>query len=475
MDDKSKISWLSGCASKRGGIAAHFPWIRASIFLLVLFSVVVPFTSVPRKLKDYAKEVIAAKRESNQPKSAKLVPSPVEKPAPPVVVPEKEEEEKVDEPLVHDIGTHGDILHLSKGFVFDYSFDKKQGRLASIERKDAKSYVAKYKLHVKLPKPSQTIAELQQVSPDLGSMLPGVGLMLEKGKVSNFYYQLYKNKVARMERDLLKFNQLSTKHNFYDCETILNLQHPTSGRKVLLVQADMDVVSDGSDGDRLPEMPDEIVNSTYYQPFTSYGWKKQTETPNPMVAGWSKRLEVAKVELADPKTDAARKSWLKSRMVMLERGVADMQARSFLIAEYDPFIVMPVNLLTHRTGGHAPRVGDYAVVVFGGKLYPAIVGDGGPNFKAGEASLRLARELNERASPYSRPVSDLTVTYLVFCNSRERSAKAPDLKQWHQRCSELIEEIGGLADGIELHQWKDLLAEKRENETPEPATAVPTE
>ena len=51
-----------------------------------------------------------------------------------------------------------------------------------------------------------------------------------------------------------------------------------SGRGVFLLQAEMDVVSDGSDGDRLPVMPEEIVTSTNYQPFTSYGWRKTGST-----------------------------------------------------------------------------------------------------------------------------------------------------------------------------------------------------
>ena len=133
---------------------------------------------------------------------------------------------------------------------------------------------------------------------------------------------------------------------------------------------------------------------------------------------------------------------------------------SFLIAEYDPFIVMPVNMITNRSDKYAARVGDYAVVIFGDKIYPAIVGDGGPTFKVGEGSLRLAKELNPRASSYSRPVSDVTVTYLVFSNSRDTPASAPDYEKWHQRCSELLDEMGGLGEGVELHQWQDLLAPK---------------
>src|SRR5690606_32803914 len=112
--------------------------------------------------------------------------------------------------------------------------------------------------------------------------------------------------------------------------------------------------------------------------------------------------------------------------------------------EYDPFIVIPVNLITASGDPFAPRVGDYAAVVYGSKIYPAIVGDGGPTFKVGEASLRMARELNPKASPYSRPVSDLKVSYVVFPNSREPRREPPDYVKWRDRCQALIDEIGGL-------------------------------
>ena len=128
----------------------------------------------------------------------------------------------------------------------------------------------------------------------------------------------------------------------------------------------------------------------------------------------------------------------------------------------------PVNLLTNRSDPFAPKVGDYAVVVYGEKIYPCIVGDGGPTFKVGEVSLRMAKEINERASPYSRPVSDLTVSYVVFPGSREPKNGPPDYEVWRQKCHELLQEIGGLGDGYQLHQWTDLLPKT------EPAGAAPS-
>lgn len=465
------------------GKTKGFPWLRASFFLLVLFAVIVPFTEVPRKLRDYAKEVILAKREAERQEYVTLeveaeevvhvepeIEPIIDESVSEVVVPATQIEtdpvlvNKAIPSLEHFVGTKGDMVRMSKGFHFDYAFETSKGTLASVERKDKESYVAEYKLKVRLPKASQSLKELSSINPELGDVLPGLQGMLEGAKVSNFYYTLYENKVKRLEREVVKLNELSTKHNFYDCETILNLTHKESGRKMLLLQGDMDVVSDGSDGDRLAEMPDKIVNSAYYQPFTSYGWKKQTKTPNPMVAGWKKRIGNAKSEIADPKTTADRKTWLKARMKMLQRGIDDMEARSFLIAEYDPFIVMPVNVITNRSDPHAVRVGDYAVVIVDDVIYPAIVGDGGPTFKVGEASLRMAKQINKKASPYSRPVSDLTVTYLVFSNSRDLPASAPNYEKWRERCSELLDEVGGLGENYSLYEWEDLLAPKEEIE-----------
>jgi hypothetical protein len=366
-------------------------------------------------------------------------------------------------------GSVTDVRKLRSGIPFktEVKFDK--GGIASKERADEESFTASYQLSLRVPAPAKNMAELENTSPDLSKILPGLPALIEKAEVSSWFQKLYENKVARIRRDAHSLNEVLTKHNVYDCETILNLRAP-NGKPVFFMQAEMDVVSDGSDGDRLPTMPDAIVNSTHYQPFTSYGWKKRTKTPNPMVAGWEKRLANGQLELADPATTAERKAWLRNRIDYLKRGIADLKARSFLIAEYDPFIVVPYEMLTARDS-FAPKVGDYAVVIHGGKVYPSIVGDGGPTFKVGEASLRMAKQINERASPYSRPVSDLKVSYVVFPGSGNPEKGPPDYEQWRKRCTELLEGIGGLGEGYELHTWEDLLKkpEPPAEETPAPA------
>jgi hypothetical protein len=472
--------------SPRGG---GFPWLRASVFLVVLAGVILPFTPTGEKVLRSAKRMIAPP----------AVPAPAAVPAagedPEEMrqqlesrhrqqveeleetyqrdlaalkrqVEEAERRATAPEPPIssHTATSGGDVRTLRSGIPFKTEVKVEKGGVASKERKDAASYTASYQLSIRVPEPSKTMAQLHTVNPRLAALLPGLPAMMEKPEVSRWFYVLYENKTERLKKDATRLNELLTKHNFYDCETILNLTHPVSGRKVFLLQAEMDVVSDGSDGDRLPTMPDAIVNSTHYQPYTSYGWPKRTRTPNPMVAGFEKRIGNARRELADPATTTERKTWLRDRIGMLQRGIADMKARSFLIAEYDPFIVIPVNLLTARES-FAPKVGDYAVVVHGDKLYPAIVGDGGPTFKVGEASLRMAKQINPRATPYSRPESDLVVTYVVFPGSREEKKGPPDYEMWRSKCEALLEECGGLGEGVELHRWENLL--------PDLAPAVP--
>lgn len=378
-----------------------------------------------------------------------------------------------EEPPVVDstLGTVTDVRQLRSGIPFKTEVTIGKGGIASIERKSPESYTASYELALKVPTPAKTLSELETTNKSLSKILPGLPALVEKAEVSSWFYKLYDNKTSRIRTDANSLNELLTKHNLYDCETILQMRGE-SGRRVFFMQAEMDVVSDGSDGDRLAVMPDEIVNSTHYQPYTSYGWPKKTTTPNPMIAGFEKRIQAGEKELADKATTAERKTWLRSRIASLKKGVEDMKGRSFLIAEYDPFIVIPVNIITASNDPFAPKVGDYAVVIHDEKLYPAIVGDGGPTFKVGEASLRMAREINPKSSPYSRPISDLTVSYVVFPGSRESERVPPDYEKWRVKCHELLGEIGGLGEGYQLHQWEDTLPKPPPPE-PEPPVVIP--
>jgi hypothetical protein len=446
-----------------------FPWFGVGFLILVLAGVGTLFTDIPAKVARSIK-VIASPPKTLPGTDEETLALQIEqrlreefedklkqelaglKPQ----KPERETPAKVLPPPETPSGTVTDVRQLRSGIPFKTKVTFEEGKTAVAERLTNDSYTASYELKLRLPKASTTTAELEKANPKLSAILPGLAPLLEKAKVSPAYGTLYKNKADRVRRDAHSLSELLTKHNIYDCETILNIVS-AGGRKVFFMQAEMDVVSDGSDGDRLAMMPDKIVNSTHYQPFTSYGWPKISKTPNPMIAGWEKRMEAGTKEMKNPNTPADRKRWLADRIAMLKRGIADLKARSYLIAEYDPFIVIPVNLLTNRSDPFAPKVGDYAVVIHGEKVYPCIVGDGGPTFKVGEASLRMAKEINNNASPYSRPVSDLTVSYVVFPGSREKKAGPPNYEVWRQKCHELLQEIGGLGNGYQLHQWTDLL------------------
>ena len=106
-------------------------------------------------------------------------------------------------------------------------------------------------------------------------------------------------------------------------------------------------------------------------------------------------------------------------------------------------------------GSDPVKLGDYALVIFGNSIYPALVGDVGPNDKVGEASLRIAKEINTLSTPYNRPVSDLKVTYLIFPDTADKPFCPPDLEKLQARCETLVKEIGGTS--VPLHRWENII------------------
>jgi hypothetical protein len=102
-------------------------------------------------------------------------------------------------------------------------------------------------------------------------------------------------------------------------------------------------------------------------------------------------------------------------------------------------------------------MGDYAAVIYKDRIYPAICGDYGPQTKIGEGSLRLAKAINPKSTPRYRPVSDVSVTYLIFPGSRDLPPGPPDYARWLQRCRALVDRMGGLSSGAAWHQWQDRL------------------
>ena len=351
-----------------------------------------------------------------------------------------------------------DTAKLFNGVTVYAKVEPLPGADATTERVDPNSYVLDLKLQARLPSPNRTIEELAKVSPRLPAVLPGLAAMLPPEPVSPLFAQLYETKIRVLRENLVRLDLLLSRHNFFDCQTVLQLQHPQSHRKALLLQADMDVDADGSDADRMPIGTGAPTN---FKPSTSYRWPKKTPAPNPYLAAAEERLKHAEDEYAFSTTTPERKRELRTAIAQLRAEVFTLKKFSFLIGATDPYIVVP-GAFTH--GHDAVNTGDYALVVFGDAIYPAIVGDIGPNDRVGEASLRLAKQINAQSTPYNRPVSDLKATYLIFPGTADKPFGPPDLNKIQARCQKLADEIGGAT--VPLHRWENII--------PPPPTPTPS-
>src|SRR4029453_2208491 len=179
------------------------------------------------------------------------------------------------------------------------------------------------------------------------------------------------------------------------------------------------------------------------------------------------RLKRAEDEYALASTAPARKRDLRNAITELRAEIGTLKKFSFLIGATDPFIVVPG---TFTRGPDPVKVGDYALVVFSDAIYPVIVGDVGPNDKVGEASLRIAKELNALATAYNRPVSDLKVTYIIFPGTAEKPFGPPDFEKLHA-CSEmLVKEIGGAS--VSLHKWENIIPSPTPSPSPSPSSSA---
>ena len=391
-------------------------------------------------------------------------------PEPEVVVQEKIVEKVVEvpappDPLPRNLVSYRsrmDVAKLFNGINVNSELISEPGKFASIERETDDSYQIDFQLRLRVPTPNATLEQLATINAELPAILPGLKVMVPGGAVSGFYNYIYDLKQKQIQSNITRLESALSRHNFYDCETILELEHPDSGRKVLLVQSEMDVVSDGSDGDRMPTFDDYIAKSQHFQPTTSYAWAKLTKQENPLLSRMKAKLEAAKERYKVKGLTRGENARLESQIKNLPVTIQELRARSFLIAQEDPFIVIPLS--TRRYAGFhdfTPLIGDYAAVIYGNKIMPALVGDYGPSTKTGEASLRITKEIDPESSPYRRPVSDLTVTYVIFPNSRIRPFKQPNLSDWRAQCSRLLDEVGGIGEGYALHEWEDHFAHLR--------------
>jgi hypothetical protein len=357
-----------------------------------------------------------------------------------------------------------DTGKLFNGITLHSSIETQPGTDAATERVDPQSYVIDLKLTARMPAPNKSVEELAKVSPQLPALLPGLAAMITPDSVSPLFADLYAVKLKMLRDNLVRLDALLSRHNFYDCQTVLQLQHPQSHRKALLLQADMDVDADGSDSDRMPIGP---AATTNFKPFTSYRWNKKTPAANPYLPGMEERMKRYEDEYALKTTSPDRKKDLRAGIAQVREEIATLKKFSFLIGATDPYIVIPSAFARHRDGA---KVGDYVLVVFGDQIYPALVGDIGPNDKVGEASLRIAKEISNVATPYNRPVSELKVTYLIFPGTADTPFGPPDLDKIQARCQSLVDEIGGATAA--LHHWENIIPPPP-TPTPSP-TATPT-
>ncbi|MGV3533461.1 MAG: glycoside hydrolase family 75 protein [Chthoniobacteraceae bacterium] len=387
-------------------------------------------------------------------------------PTPPPATPEATPPPKPQPPYVPN--KRIETGRIFNGMQFKAGLETIEGTTATTERDDPESYAVEVMVRARIPKAHKDLAAISKLNPKLPEILPGLAIMLDTAKVSASFDNLYRLKVDNLRRNLNRLDALLSRHNFYDCETILEIEHPVSKRKVILVQSEMDVDSDGSDGDRVPTMEG---LSTTFQPFTSYKWPKQTQQPNPFLATHETKLATVEKDLATPGLAAAKKNELKADQKRLKNAIGDLKRYSFLVGAVDPFIVLPGSMFG-KSKEMPPMVGDYAVVIHENVLYPAIVGDVGPSHKAGEGSTRLCKQLNPRATINNRPVSDLKVTYLVFPGTSERPWSAPDLDKYRAKCDELLKDLGGYQG--ELYTWEDVTKPKPAPVPPAPEPAPTT-
>lgn len=355
-------------------------------------------------------------------------------------------------------GPRGDFTTMFSGIGLKTKLVSTDGDTATEERASPEAYTAEITVRIHMPKAAGSMDQMRSLNPQIGNVLPDLERMLQKGKVSGLYRYLYDLKKEALGDNLERLDRALSRHNFFDLDTVLELEHPVSKRKVLLMQADMDVVSDGSDGDRMPVFDDAILKSSFFQPSTSYGWPKMTTRVNPVIPKLEAEMAESKEKLRTAKLSKLEKDSLSARVAQLPGVIGDLQKRSYLIGQEDPFVVIPMSFRTYK-GNKAwvPKIGDYAVLLYKNKLLPAVIGDYGPTVKVGEASLRIAKEIDDSSSPYKRPVNDLQVSYLFFPDTADPVRKAPDYAAWRARCEALLKEIGGYGSVAQLQTWEDRL------------------
>lgn len=345
-----------------------------------------------------------------------------------------------------------DTAKLFNGITVRATTDASPSGMTALEtaaRSD--SYRLELELHVEWPKPASTVGEIAQVTPALPELLPSLPGLLQQARPSPDFATLQRNKEKSLQANLTLLQKLFPRDSLFDCQTILDIAAPSPGApRALLIQAIMNVNADGSDGDRNLDI-DKL--SSAYQPQTNYRWRKASGHPNPLLRESEALEALTGAELGNGTLGGPQLATLKKEHDSALATVAELKRWSFLVGSADPFIVLPSFMVGKSPG--QPSIGDYAVVIARGVLYPAVVGDLGPNSKIGEASLRICREIDPGSGEEHRPTSTPGVVYLVFPGTADKPLAKPDYKHWSERCHTLWKSLGGREDAT-WHEWTSL-------------------
>ena len=317
---------------------------------------------------------------------------------------------------------------------------------------------------IKRPEAVSDFNGLRELNPKLPVALAEIESLVEKGTISKRFGLLFDEKAKHIKRQ--KTLSALSNYNYYDCATIMDLVHPGTGRKALLIQAGMDVVTDGSDPDRVGALEDyhTALTSDWFQPYTGYVWGRASKE-NPFARYYDERI----AELVELKAEVERRNeelpiraWRKvsevyqkeinhlSRVKTDNKWGLGANPRS-VVAALDPIIVLPRNWFGKSS---AISHGDYALVVYGDRVIPTMVAEAGPTYKIGEASLKLAWKINREASGKQRAVDAFSVTYVVFPGTRKAARSEPDLSEINEKVRSLVGEIGGLGEGAKYEAWE---------------------
>lgn len=315
------------------------------------------------------------------------------------------------------------------------------------------SYELDINLRVLWPKAATLSSDLAAATPELPLLLPELDTLLDGIRPSPDFATLLGNKERSLKVSLQHLQKLPHRDSLFDCQTILNLENQKTSRRAVLIQAIMNVNTDGSDGDRNLEI-DKL--SVTYQPQTNYKWAKSGTRPNPCLREFESRLALLDAEMANGTMTPEVKAGLSKERDYVKATIEELKHWDFLVGTADPFIVLPAFMVNKsKESSSKPSIGDYAVVICHGILYPAILGDMGPGSKIGEASLRLCRAIEAKSGADHRPVSRPEVSYLVFPGTAEHPFSSPDYRHWSERCRTLWKEFGG-SEAAQWHEWTSL-------------------